>query len=266
MNINWTTVFFQIINFLVIVWILKKYLFKPVLSAMDTREATIQARLEDASKAIKEAEEEKNSLKAKILKAEKERDAIIKQAEIDAEAEYKNMMQIFNNEIAKNKKNFETQMRNEREHLRGSIKELADNVILKTISNAMQDLAGMQIEEPLIENFITKLRAKKFKELAGLKNYYKKIGKIEVVSSFTIKPELQKEIKQILAELVSEKNVNVKFAENSEIICGVEVLCSPILISYGVNVYMNELKNNLDNGISKITNTQTEEITVDIKE
>ena len=66
MNINWSTVFFQIINFLIIVWILKKYLFKPVLSSMDNREKTIQNRLKEALAEKQLAEKEKKKFEEKI--------------------------------------------------------------------------------------------------------------------------------------------------------------------------------------------------------
>ena len=48
MKINWFTVIAQVINFLILVWLMKRYLYKPVLNAIDEREKKIAAQLADA--------------------------------------------------------------------------------------------------------------------------------------------------------------------------------------------------------------------------
>ncbi len=55
MQINWFTVVAQIINFLVLVWLMKKYLYKPILDAVDEREKKIAAELKDAKSKMTEA-------------------------------------------------------------------------------------------------------------------------------------------------------------------------------------------------------------------
>lgn len=48
MDLNWTTFFLEIINFLVLVWILKRFLYKPVLEAISQRKVVIDRTLADA--------------------------------------------------------------------------------------------------------------------------------------------------------------------------------------------------------------------------
>ena len=48
MQIDWFTFSAQIINFLVLVWLLKKFLYKPVLAAMEKRKAALVARHQEA--------------------------------------------------------------------------------------------------------------------------------------------------------------------------------------------------------------------------
>ena len=60
MEINWFTVIAQIVNFLILVWLLKRFLYKPVLKAIDDREQKVAAKLKDAE--IKNAEAEKDKV------------------------------------------------------------------------------------------------------------------------------------------------------------------------------------------------------------
>ena len=56
MLIDWFTVGAQALNFIILVWLLKRYLYKPILNAVDTREKRIAAELADADAKRAEAE------------------------------------------------------------------------------------------------------------------------------------------------------------------------------------------------------------------
>ena len=51
MQIDWFTVVAQIVNFLTLVGLLKKFLYGPIIRAMDDRERRIASRLEEANDA-----------------------------------------------------------------------------------------------------------------------------------------------------------------------------------------------------------------------
>ena len=55
MEINWFTVIAQIVNFLILVWLLKRFLYQPVLKAIDERQKKVASRLEDAAQSKAEA-------------------------------------------------------------------------------------------------------------------------------------------------------------------------------------------------------------------
>ena len=59
MLINWFTVLAQAINFLILVWLLKRFLYKPILHAIDEREKGIATQLAQAE--AKEAEAQKSA-------------------------------------------------------------------------------------------------------------------------------------------------------------------------------------------------------------
>ena len=48
MLIDWFTVGAQVLNFVVLVWLLKRFLYKPVLNAIDAREKRVAAEAADA--------------------------------------------------------------------------------------------------------------------------------------------------------------------------------------------------------------------------
>ena len=48
MLIDWFTVGAQVLNFLILIWLLKRFLYKPILHAIDEREERIATELANA--------------------------------------------------------------------------------------------------------------------------------------------------------------------------------------------------------------------------
>jgi F-type H+-transporting ATPase subunit b len=87
MLIDWFTVGAQALNFIILVWLLKRFLYQPVLDAVDAREARIAAQLADARGMQDKATTERDALHARREAFEREREALLAQAVQDAQAE-----------------------------------------------------------------------------------------------------------------------------------------------------------------------------------
>ena len=255
MNINWNTVFFQIINFLIIVWILKKYLFKPVLSAMDKREKIIQDRLKEAEKVKLNAENERKRLEQEILDLEKSKKNVMAETYKTAEKEHALMIKTFNAEMIGKRQAFNEQMLNERDMLQNSIKEITGKAIVQTVSDALQNLTNINIQNLIIDGFIEKIQEGKIRKAQEVKKFYTKNKIIYVQSSFKLSVKQKTSIKQAFMKLMNIRSINVEFKTDESILCGLEIVCTPMLISYGMNTYITELQKNIDDGLAEITKT-----------
>jgi F-type H+-transporting ATPase subunit b len=76
MLIDWFTVGAQIVNFLILVWLLKHFLYKPILDAIDAREKKIAAELADADTKRTEAEKERADFENKNKTFDQQRSAL----------------------------------------------------------------------------------------------------------------------------------------------------------------------------------------------
>ncbi len=66
MQIDYFTIIAQIINFLILVFLLRHFLYGPLLRSMDEREQKISTRLKEAEQQMKEAEQETDSYSQNI--------------------------------------------------------------------------------------------------------------------------------------------------------------------------------------------------------
>ena len=65
MLIDWFTVGAQVVNFIILIWLLKRFLYRPILTAIDTREQRIAAELADAATKQLQATQERTTFENK---------------------------------------------------------------------------------------------------------------------------------------------------------------------------------------------------------
>jgi len=93
MLIDWFTVAAQAVNFLLLVWLLKRFLYKPVLAALDAREKGIAQQLQDAAAKKAEAATEQADFQNKNKEFEEKRAALLLGATQAAESERKKLLE-----------------------------------------------------------------------------------------------------------------------------------------------------------------------------
>ena len=92
MLIDWFTVAAQVVNFLILVWLLKRFLYRPILDAIDAREKRIAAELADADAKKAEARKERDEFQHKNEAFEQQRAALLSQATEEAKAERQRLL------------------------------------------------------------------------------------------------------------------------------------------------------------------------------
>src|SRR5665213_1549027 len=93
MLIDWFTVGAQALNFIILVWLLKRYLYKPILNAVDAREQKIAAELADADEKKAEAKKDRDEFQHKNEGFDQQRAGLLSKATDDARAERQRLIE-----------------------------------------------------------------------------------------------------------------------------------------------------------------------------
>ena len=92
MLIDWFTVGAQALNFLILVWLMKRFLYKPILHAIDEREKQIATELANADKKKAEAQKESDEFKHKNEEFDQQRAALLSKATDEAKSERQRLL------------------------------------------------------------------------------------------------------------------------------------------------------------------------------
>ena len=87
LELDWTLVI-NAINLIVLVFLLSKFLIKPVMKVIDDRQALVDDKFQNAAKAQKEASELKEQWEGCITDIEAHREAVLKESKEKAKSEY----------------------------------------------------------------------------------------------------------------------------------------------------------------------------------
>ena len=157
MLIDWFTVCAQVLNFLVLVWLMRRFLYKPILNAIDTREKLVAKELADADAMKAEAQKEHDEFQKKNEKFDKHHAAMLHKANDEVKAERAHLLdeaQKAADELTS--KRHEALMR-DAQSLNKTIRDRTQAQVFDIARKVMGDLASIRLEDAMSDVFIHRL-------------------------------------------------------------------------------------------------------------
>ena len=158
MLIDWFTVGAQALNFLVLVWLMKRFLYKPILQAIDTREKKTAAELVGAASQKAEAEKERAELQRKQASLDDQRAALMKEATDAAEAERTRLLGAARQAADALATKRQDALRADAQNQGQAIRRRTQEEVFAIARKALGDLATASLEERFGEVFTRRLR------------------------------------------------------------------------------------------------------------
>ncbi len=245
MLIDWFTVTAQVINFLVLIYLLKRFLYGPIIRAMDEREKKIAISLERAEKKKDEAGREAENYRKKNREFDKRSKEMLSQINEEVKALRNDLTNKARNQVDADKIRWYRAVWKEKEALLHDLRRHTGKQTCTIARRVLKDIADVDMENQIIHVFIKKLRGLNKDEIEALKeSIHQSPQKISVRSAFKITEKMAGEIKKVLQNQVAD-HVDVQFKISQDIICGIELKFSGRRISWNVADYLETLEENL---------------------
>ncbi len=159
MLIDWFTVAAQVVNFLILVWLLKRFLYKPILRAIDAREQEIAATLADAEAKKAEAQKERDEFQHRNETFDEQRTALLRQATDEATGERERLLDQARQDSEALRTERQGALQREQQHLNAEIARRTREEVFAIANKTLTDLAGISLEARITEVFARRLRA-----------------------------------------------------------------------------------------------------------
>lgn len=242
MLIDWFTVGAQVVNFLILVWLLRRFLYKPILHAIDAREKRIAKELADADAKTAEAIKARDEFQQKNEEFDRQRAALLSKATDEAQAERQRLFEEARQAAdAMSAKRQET-LRNEAHQLNQVIGRRTQQEVFAITRKALTDLATTSLEERLGDVFTRRLREMDGKAKADLAAALKTAPHpARVRSAFDLPAEQRAVIQQALNETFSA-DIPVRFETAPDLISGIELTTNGHKVAWSIADYLMSLE------------------------
>lgn len=245
MQISWFTVIAQIINFLVLIWLMKKFLYKPILSAIDDREKKIAAQIAEAKAKTAEAKSEQDEFNKKNQDFDQHKKELTEKAVADANDQRNKLLDDAKTEAATLKEKLEKEAIQEQQDLHNRIAQKTEKEVFAVTRKTLADLAGLSFEEQAVNTFIKRIddldenARKPFLEAFKLDK-----GPILVQSSADLPEKQQTAIAHSITKVLGAKP-KFEFKTSPDLIGGIELTAKGYKLSWSISEYLNDFEKSI---------------------
>jgi F-type H+-transporting ATPase subunit b len=245
MLIDWFTVGAQLLNFLILVWLLKRFLYKPVLDAIDAREKRIAGELAKAASKLTDAQREHDEFGRKNKAFDDERGALAARAAKQSAEEREALLKQARKDADELRAKSASALAADRTRLGGQIARLAQREVFAIARKTLADLAGASLEERMGEAFTRRLRTLDAQLKALLGAALQASAEPAVLrSSFDLPAAERATIQNALNETFSAE-VRVRFVTAPDAVCGIELTASGQKLAWSIGDYLKTLEQRL---------------------
>lgn len=222
MHLSLTTFIIEIVNFLVLVWILRRFLFAPVKRAIEARRASVERMIEDSEKARTEAAAIRTQYENRLKDWNQEKDRSRAEFQKDLETEKTRQMKTFYEQLEQERAKARARDEQAAGEIRAAIERQAMRQAMDFSCRFLSSFASPELESRIID-LVTKRIESSGAPLAqfppqGLRNG----AKISVRSAFPLRPDQSSTLAKALA-----KNLGVPmepvFSVDPALVAGLEI-------------------------------------------
>ena len=247
MQIDWWTFIAQIINLVILLFLLRKFLYKPVLKVVEARQKTIADELnqaaterQKAARLTKEFERKTEQIERQkqevLAAAHKEAEELTNQLTAQAHAEYQHERQSWQQKLRKEQKTFDLAVQN----------SVAENFTLFA-EQALQQMADTNLNTMIVNCFKKKIQNMSEPEKTALHEALKSTAKIEIQTAQSLSSKECQDVQDLLIkELSLPSNTAFGVVIHPELICGIAIQAGEKLVSWNLSGYLQDFKQQTD--------------------
>ncbi|CAA9891557.1 ATP synthase subunit b [Candidatus Methylobacter favarea] len=223
MEFSTTTFILEIINFLVLIWILQRLFYKPLLEMIAKRKQHIDQSLEKAKKLHDEAEEQRRLYENRQQLWEQEKKAAQSELHQQFEVEKSAQLEKLRRELEQERQKANVTLTRQQEEFQQHVEKQALENGARFAGLILQQTAGPEVENRLFDLLIDQLAflpeaAKSSLQLADSK----KSLIVKVSSAYLLSNDQRQQLEQKLGLLISPL-MNFQYQQDTALIAGVRI-------------------------------------------
>ena len=225
------TIIAQIINFSVLIFLLNKFLYKPVLKIMDKRRNDIKQKIEETEKKLEESDKLKADYLNKLNEVEKENIILKKQAVEDVKKFKELELQKAMDDVLNKKERFKDYLHLEQKSLIENFNDYLMDTFFEYSNNILRVIANSNLQTEIVNSFIEKLNGLSKDKIDSVNEL--KPNTIYILSNSNLNDDERNTIKNSLLEKGFIFD-SIEYNIDEGLILGIELKAKSYVLSWNV--------------------------------
>jgi F-type H+-transporting ATPase subunit b len=243
MLIDWFTVGAQVVNFLILLVLLKLFLFDRIKQAMDQRENNIKERFDKAKEQEAKAKDARESFEKKTQSLEDEWDARLKQADKEAKEQRESLIKQAREEVDGLKNNWQTALEQEKASFFDRFKKQAARLIFDTVEKTLSHLADTRAQDQAVKKFLSRFEDLDKEDLPREIETQPRVS-----TGFDLSESQQKSIQKALSQKLPDLK-NIAFDVKPELVFGIAFAAGGKKMTWHAHDYVSALEKQINQAI-----------------
>jgi len=223
-ELDWSTFLLEVINFLILVWLLKRFLYQPVLGVIEERRQKIAAELTQAAERQDEAEALKRQYGERLADWEREKRTVLDALDQQIEQERAKRRQQLEDELEQQRLKYLAREQQQQSQWRSQAEAEAMQLGGAFAARLLQALSCPELDQHLQQLFVDQIATLPENRLRELREGWLAEGaKIEVFSALPLDAVRQQEIRQALEQKFGHRDDGWDFHVDAQLIAGLRV-------------------------------------------
>lgn len=258
MLFDWFTVGAQTLNFLILVWLMKRFLYKPILDAIDAREKRIALALADAAAKQAEAQKERDEFQKKNEDFDRQRNDLLGKVRDEIKTERQRLLDEAQQAADALRVKRQDALASEMQNVHQDIARRSREEVFAIAQKVLTDLAGTTLEERMGEVFTRRLRELDAEAKAGLaKALNTSSGSVQVRSAFELPPAQRAAMQRALNETFAS-DIQIRFDTTPDVISGIELTANGWKLAWNIADFLASLEQSIGELIKEQSEPQTQ--------
>jgi F-type H+-transporting ATPase subunit b len=222
-ELNWSTFVLEIINFLILVWILKRFFYKPVLNIIARRKAGIEQTLTDAKALHEDAESLREQYEHRLRDWEREKQQARDALKTEIDKERVQLTQKLHTSLEQEREKTRV---SEQHRLQSAIDKAEETALVhgaQFASRLLESVAGPEVETRLVEIVIDELKRLPQQRVDQLRSSWGETAKEIRVSSAYPLSDVQREKFEKTLNDVTQQSLSFHYEQDSQLLAGLSV-------------------------------------------
>ncbi len=248
MLIDWFTVAAQIVNFLILMGLLKYFLYDRIRNAMDQREESIRSRIADAEQKQAQAEESRKAHAQKQQELDQQKENILAEARQKAREQEEKLTQEAKQAVQKQKARWQESLRQQQQAFLRQLRHMAGESVLTISRTAVAQLADADLQQKAVRRFMEKIEQLAHPDQKKLAESIRRSDQgLTVKTAAPLDADLKAELEDLLNRRLSSETgrLQVAYETHPKLVLGLEIRTEDQKAAWSLSDYLGGLERDI---------------------